>query len=165
MQLKCPTCGAILSVRDGTQAFVCPSCKGGVIIDDAGVARGASIQEVQTVRSARKAGPGTSEVETRTPDEPAPPELHAWQVLMAAGWSAVIFCFAFCLLAALHSTGALSITYWVAALGALLSGIANHTFCRLCQHVQEIRDHLRSEAPSPDRSRAQATDPTAPSRS
>lgn len=149
VQLKCPTCGAALSVRETTRAFVCPSCKGGVVIDQNGTPRGASLQEVQALRAGTREVSATHGKVLTVEEPPPPPELHAWQLLLACGWFATLLGAMICVINGSQASGAFSVTWWVVAGGFLMVGLANHTFCRLCQHVQEIRDHLKShEQPS-----------------
>lgn len=65
-------------------------------------------------------------------------------MLTGAGWSIAIACAVMCAGAALQTPDVGSIAWWTAALLSIMGGLANHTFCRLCQHVQEIRDEMKS---------------------
>ena len=150
MTVKCPSCGAQLSVPATQAKFTCPQCK-------------------KTVRIARRdakkgdAAPPESKEQKSTSDVTAPHDLAdvpAWQVLMFVGWctavlgAVVSFGFGIALLNTdtdplLEGTLA-RIQYETAGLkclamsvGSLIGGLVNHVFCRLCQHVQEIRDELK----------------------
>ncbi len=138
--VKCPSCGAQLSVPDRATRFLCPSCRGGVRIDQDGTAHPVPVGEVKNARK-------NTVVNVYKDDS----QMAAWEVLLITGWFiAIVGSFMSVVLGlaavdadAKETQSTDHVMYFGYALAFPLAGLVNHVFCRLCQHVQEIRDEIK----------------------